>query len=98
MQRVIAGRRLMGMDGTVYEDGDEVPVGAFTGVAEAGLFQSGGLRREPLPPAPDDRTGAGGAVEPWPMKTEPSAYLNRYPDGPYAALARQYLEANGAAE
>lgn len=36
---------------------------------------------------------AGGS--PWPLKIRPEAYLERYPDGPNADLARKVLSERG---
>lgn len=37
-----------------------------------------------------------GEPEPWTMKMEPEEYLNRFPDGPNAEVARQHVSAEDA--
>lgn len=43
------------------------------------------------PPAPEN--AAERTLPPWTLKTRPEDYLEQYPDGPNAELARRHVEA-----
>ncbi len=82
-----------------YSVPGEMPEALADELVAGGYAEKRGAEVATAPPAPEnaaERTEAPKrTIPPWTMKTDPAEYLERFPEGPNAALAKLHVEHGG---
>lgn len=83
-----------------YEVPGQMPKALADQLAEAGYGEwlRGAPKVETATEAPPPENEAERTLPPWTMSLDPATYIERFPDGPNAELARQHIEAGEEAD